>query len=153
MARITKEQKSANLEAYNAVVLKIFLEEGYRVITYARLAEELGIRQSTLQGYYPSSSDFILALKGKLLPIMLKHLSFESKDRFFESWMNGLQVTQFRNVIAVVLSTANLENPSEFNYQGITSLDNLLKEHFGHEHRDILESVLGRSFLFLNQYK
>jgi len=153
MARITQEKKNENLEMYSLMIRRIFFEEGFRAITYARLGQELNIRQSTLQGYFPSVNDFLKVLKGHLLPVLIKNLCFKSEESFVKSWDTSFKHKEFRHSIALILSTANSESPAEFNTQGIRNFDALLQAHFGDNHRDLLERVLGRSFLILSDYQ
>ena len=55
MARITQQQKLENQKKYNQVVLELFLAEGHEALTYARVAKEIGVSLTTLQGYFPST--------------------------------------------------------------------------------------------------
>ncbi|MGF1753805.1 hypothetical protein L4C33_09430 [Vibrio makurazakiensis] len=152
VARITQQQKAENLEKYNAEILNIFWEEGITAVTYTRLSKELNITQSTLQGYYPSSGDFSLALKDRLHPVLVKPLTFESEDAFFSSWDEAMKEKTFQHIVELKLRTASLSSPSPIDARGFKKFENLLEEHFGSKHRAILERVLGRSVLLLAQY-
>ncbi|WP_246856152.1 hypothetical protein [Vibrio crassostreae] len=107
MARITKVQWEENLASYNALILDVFLKEGWENVTYDRLSKETGLRKSTLQGYYPCNNDFEIALKGKIVPIFLRHLDFSSKRTLIVSWRKAMQAHQFRMVIRMLMMFAH----------------------------------------------
>ena len=106
MARITKEKWQENFATYNAIILNIFLNEGWEYVTYDRLSKETGLRKSTLQGYYPSNQDFAVAMDGKVLPIIMDHLSFESKEALIQSWTESLESKEFRMIMKMLMMHA-----------------------------------------------
>ncbi|AYO17471.1 hypothetical protein D0812_24210 [Vibrio owensii] len=125
MARISREKWQENLETYNALILKIFLDEGWDHVTYDRLSKETGLRKSTLQGYYPSNKEFENAINGKILPIVLQHLSFESKDKLVDSWRESLSSKQFRMIMRMFVmhaSKSGEEGSGKLGVQGLISL-------------------------------
>ncbi|MCG9690297.1 hypothetical protein L1D55_00535 [Vibrio sp. Isolate22] len=106
MARITKAQREKNFQSYNALILEIFLNEGWEHVTYDRLSKETGLRKSTLQGYYPSNANFDVAIKGKVFPILIQRLDFSNKETLLASWQRSLQHHQFRMIMRMFIMQA-----------------------------------------------
>ncbi|GAD80177.1 hypothetical protein [Vibrio ezurae] len=150
MARITQQQKEENKANYNALIVKIFLAEGWSSVTYDRLAKETGLRKSTLQGYYPSNSDFAVALKGKIFPIIAATLDFSSKDTFIQSWERGLSQTEFSMVIRMFIANAAMKESHPQTKAGVTKLIELVAHKLPEENAlQLIDSVMGTSVIKL----
>ncbi len=127
MARITKEKWQENFATYNAIILKIFLNEGWEHVTYDRLSKETGLRKSTLQGYYPSNQDFAVAMDGKVLPIIMDHLSFESKEALIQSWTESLESKEFRMIMKMLMMHAAKHENQGQGALGAKGLHNIIQ--------------------------
>jgi AcrR family transcriptional regulator len=86
MARITKAQREANKESYDAAIYQLFLDVGWEQLTYERVAKHLNVKKSTLQSYYPSKHDFFLIWEGKHMPMFYEKADFRSREAFLTSW-------------------------------------------------------------------
>ncbi|MGR5165770.1 hypothetical protein ACPV5L_01055 [Vibrio astriarenae] len=128
MARITKAKWEENFANYNAIILEIFLNEGWDHVTYDRLSKETGLRKSTLQGYYPSNNDFEVAIKGKIFPIIASHLKFDSKDVLIDSWKAAMQDTQFRMVMRMFVMHAYKKGAEGSGRKGILGLGQIISD-------------------------
>lgn len=133
MARITKEQREKNLQTYNALILDIFLNEGWENVTYDRLSKETGLRKSTLQGYYPTSKDFDVAIKGKVFPILMQHLDFTSRQSLVSSWQQALQHNQFRMVMRMFILQAHKMGDASSSRLGVIGLGQLINQRLPNE--------------------
>ncbi|CAH7358027.1 hypothetical protein VCHA54P496_60030 [Vibrio chagasii] len=71
MSRITKIQKLENQKHYDEIVLNLFLAEGHEALTYARIAQEIGISLTTLQGYYPTTRAIRSVLHQPMLSLFM----------------------------------------------------------------------------------
>ncbi|UPR53806.1 TetR/AcrR family transcriptional regulator [Vibrio cyclitrophicus] len=154
MARITQVQKLENQKNYDEIVLNLFLAEGHEALTYARIAQEIGISLTTLQGYYPSTRAIRTVLHKHMLSIVIENLDFASEEVFLQSWQNALDNEQFRYVIKLMFFHASqVKSPEAFN----VSSDGLFREKmlnsFGTDSVRILETVIGRSMFYLTNFK
>nr|WP_086939345.1 TetR/AcrR family transcriptional regulator [Thaumasiovibrio occultus] len=148
MAKISRAEREANKQRFDALVLNIFLLEGWEAVTLTRLAQETGTRMSTLQGYYPTRRDLGNALTGKVFPHFLSELNFESEKSFRDSWMHALAHNNiFRGVITLLLESCVMTDTPEAAYQGLLRLKQLCQDSFGDEH--IINCILGESVVYL----
>ena len=150
MARITPEQRKANTEKYNAIIVKLFLANGWNSVTYDNIAKIAGVRKSTLQGYYPSNKDFGTALKGRIFPIFISHLDFTDEQSLIGSWNIALDIKEFRMVISMFIANSASLEPSSLTIKGMQGLISMFAEHFGIERATaVAEVLLGKTVLKL----
>lgn len=149
MAKISKEEKQANLLKYNKIILDIFLEDGWHCVTYDNIAKITGVRKSTLQGYYESNKEFANALKGKIFPIFAEHLDFSSKETIQYSWTKALSAKHFRYILNMLIANSTLPEPSDMTVNGMGNLIEMFDSHFPNEGREVVESLLGKTILTL----
>lgn len=150
MARITQKQKEENQAKYNALIVKIFLSEGWESVTYDRLAKETGLRKSTLQGYYPSNREFAMALQGKILPIIMAQLDFSSRAAFILSWEQGLAEKEFSMVIRMFVANAAKTESNPSTQRGVLKLIEIIAEHLPNDNaHEIIDLVMGKSVMTL----
>jgi hypothetical protein len=142
MARISKAQWEENFAAYNSIILKIFLNEGWENVTYDRLSKETGLRKSTLQGYYPSNNDFEIAIKDKVIPIILKHLDFSSKDQLVASWKTALGSIEFKMVVRMLILQAHKKGANSSGRVRVISLTKLISKKLPNEDPLIVTQLL-----------
>ncbi len=144
MARITKAQWGENFASYNALILDIFLSEGWDNVTYDRLSKETGLRKSTLQGYYPSNTDFEAALKGKIFPIIVQHLDFSSKSALIESWKSAMHVNQFRMIMRMFVMHAHKKGSEGNGRIGVLGLANFISDKMPNENTlEVIQLLFG----------
>ncbi|WP_394141771.1 TetR/AcrR family transcriptional regulator [Vibrio chagasii] len=154
MSRITKIQKLENQKHYDEIVLNLFLAEGHEALTYARIAQEVGISITTLQGYYPTTRAIRSVLHQPMLSIVIESLEFSSEEAFLQSWQNALGNEQFRYVIKLMFFHASqVKSPEEFNISSDGAFKNKMLESFGTDSIRIIETVVGRSMLYLTNFK
>ncbi|KAB0288136.1 TetR/AcrR family transcriptional regulator [Vibrio fortis] len=154
MARITQQQKIENQKKYNQVVLDLFLAEGHESLTYARIAKEIGVSLTTLQGYFPSTRAIRAALHGHILPIIMKPLDFTNENTFYESWDKALDEPQFQSVMKLIFFHASqAEQPQGFDLQADGVFREKAIESFGSNARQVIETVIGRSLLRMTNFR
>ncbi len=154
MSRITKIQKLENQKHYDEIVLNLFLAEGHEALTYARIAQEVGISITTLQGYYPTTRAIRSVLHQPMLSIVIESLEFSSEEAFLQSWQNALGNEQFLYVIKLMFFHASqVKSPEEFNISSDGAFKNKMLESFGTDSIRIIETVVGRSMLYLTNFK
>lgn len=150
MARITSEQRQKNKRTYDAMIVDLFLEEGWKSITYDRLTKELGLpRKSSLQAYYPSSAHFIEALRGKMFPMAAECLDFSSYDKFVDSWTSALEQHRVFRELVMMMVNHMVSNPdSDLGMIGYTRFFDRLEGNLGKDAaQDAIEKVLGITVL------
>ncbi|MDP2490802.1 TetR/AcrR family transcriptional regulator [Vibrio splendidus] len=153
MARITQVQKLENQKNYDGIVLNLFLAEGHEALTYARIAQEIGISLTTLQGYYPSTRAIRSVLHKHMLSIVIESLDFASEEVFVQSWQNALDDEQFRFVIKLMFFHASqIKSPEAFNISSDGQFREKMFESFGADSVRILETVVGRSMFYLTNF-
>ncbi|UPR59586.1 TetR/AcrR family transcriptional regulator [Vibrio sp. ED004] len=154
MARITQVQKLENQKNYDNIVLNLFLAEGHEALTYARIAQEIGISLTTLQGYYPSTRAIRSVLHKHMLSIVIQSLDFSSEAAFVQSWQDALGDEQFRYVIKLMFFHASqVKSPEEFDLSSNGEFREKMFENFGTDSVRILETVVGRSMFYLTNFK
>ncbi|MEZ8880538.1 hypothetical protein [Vibrio lentus] len=154
MARITQVQKLENQKNYDEIVLNLFLAEGHEALTYARIAQEIGISLTTLQGYYSSTRAIRSVLHKHMLTIVIESLDFSAEDRFIQSWQSALDDEQFRYVIKLMFFHASkVKNPEQFDLSSNGEFREKMFESFGADSVRILETVVGRSMFYLTNFK
>ncbi|UTT86364.1 TetR family transcriptional regulator [Vibrio pelagius] len=154
MARITQQQKLENQQKYNQVVLELFLTEGHESLTYARIAKEIGVSLTTLQGYFPSTRAIRAVLHGHILPVLMQPLNFSSEDAFYDSWDKALEEPPFQSVIKLIFFHASQAEPSDsFYLHAEGEFREKVRESFGENARRVIEIVIGRSLLKLTDFR
>lgn len=154
MARITQQQKIENQKKYNQVVLDLFLAEGHESLTYARIAKEIGVSLTTLQGYFPSTRAIRAALHGHILPIIMKPLDFTNENTFYESWDKALDEPQFQSVMKLIFFHASqTEQLQGFDLQADGAFREKTIESFGGNAKQVIETVIGRSLLKMTNFR
>lgn len=154
MARITQVQKIENQKHYDEIVLNLFLAEGHEALTYARIAQEIGISLTTLQGYYPSTRAIRSVLHEHMQSIVIDGLDFSSEALFIQSWQTALDDEQFRYVIKLMFFHASqIKNPEQFNLSSNGEFREKMWDSFGNDSVRILEMVVGRSMFYLTNFK
>ncbi|MFS1462909.1 TetR/AcrR family transcriptional regulator [Vibrio lentus] len=154
MARITQVQKLENQKNYDEIVLNLFLAEGHEALTYARIAQEIGISLTTLQGYYSSTRAIRSVLHKHMLSIVIESLDFSSEEVFVKSWQDALDNERFRYVIKLMFFHASqVKSPEEFNVSSDGQFREKMFESFGADSVRILETVVGRSMFYLTNFK
>ncbi|MFI3273537.1 TetR/AcrR family transcriptional regulator [Vibrio sp.] len=154
MARITQVQKLENQKHYDEIVLNLFLAEGHEALTYARIAQEIGISLTTLQGYYSSTRAIRSVLHKHMLSIVIQSLDFSSEAAFVQSWQDALDDEQFRYVIKLMFFHASqVKSPEEFDLSSNGEFREKMFENFGTDSVRILETVVGRSMSHLTNFK
>ena len=154
MARITQVQKLENQKNYDEIVLNLFLAEGHEALTYARIAQEIGISLTTLQGYYSSTRAIRSVLHQHMLSIVIESLDFSAEERFIQSWQSALDDEQFRYVIKLMFFHASqVKNPEQFDLSSNGEFREKMFESFGTDSVRILETVVGRSMFYLTNFK
>ena len=121
LSRITKQQKEENYQKLNSVILDIFLTEGWGKVTYDRISRITGLRKSTLQGYYPSNNDFLVALQGNLKSLMLGELDLSSKENLLNSWDKALGKMEFSFIVQMLISHCISSEPTPIANQAMES--------------------------------
>ncbi|MFA0281794.1 TetR/AcrR family transcriptional regulator [Vibrio sp. 10N.222.55.F12] len=154
MARITQVQKLENQKNYDEIVLNLFFAEGHEALTYARIAQEIGISLTTLQGYYPSTRAIRSVLHEHMLSIVIDSLDFSSEALFIQSWQAALDNEQFRYVIKLMFFHASqIKNPEQFNLSSNGEFREKMLDSLGNDSVRILEMVVGRSMFYLTNFK
>lgn len=154
MARITQVQKLENQKHYDEIVLNLFLAEGHEALTYARIAQEIGISLTTLQGYYSSTRAIRSVLHKHMLSIVIHSLDFSSEAAFVQSWQDALEDEQFRYVIKLMFFHASqVKSPEEFDLSSNGEFREKMFESFGTDSVRILETVIGRSMFHLTNFQ
>lgn len=126
LSRITKQQKEENYQKLNAVILNVFLTEGWSKVTYDRISKITGLRKSTLQGYYPSNNDFLIALQGNLKELMLKEIDFSSKEQLLRSWSQALSKKEFGFIVEMLISHCVSSEPSPIADEAMKSFHKII---------------------------
>ncbi|CAH6857003.1 Transcriptional regulator LuxT [Vibrio chagasii] len=154
MSRITKIQKLENQKHYDKIVLNLFLAEGHEALTYARIAQEIGISLTTLQGYYPTTRAIRSVLHQPMLSLFMECLDFSSEEAFIQSWENALDTERFQYVIKLMFFHASqVSHPEAFDTTSKGQFREKMLESFGTDSIRLLETMLGRSMLYLTNFK
>lgn len=144
MARISNAQREKNFTFFNALILEIFLTEGWEHITYSRLSKETGLNKSTLQGYYPSNDHFEIALNGKLFPVLLDLLDFSSKDKLMTTGKEAMHIHHFKMIMRLFLMHACAKGPESKGRVWVLSLTELISRRMPNEDAlEITQLLLG----------
>lgn len=154
MARISRTEREANKRMYDAVIYQIFVTEGWEAITFDRLAKELNVRKSTLQGYYPSRGHFVSAVQGKILPMVLQFLDISSKDNFIHSWNQALHDNpQFATIIKMFIGNALQTDTSNITRQALSHLQRQLQQNMSRDDAELAIKIsIGDSILVFSTY-
>ena len=89
-----------------------------------------------------------------MLSIVIESLDFSSEDAFLHSWQSALDNEQFRYVIKLMFFHASqVKNPEEFNISSDGVFKNKILESFGTDSIRVIETVVGRSMLYLTNFK
>lgn len=150
MAKITAEEKARKQQALNEIILDIFWDEGWQAVSYAEVAKRFGTTKSAIQRYFPSHDHFVLALQGKVMPLIASHLDWSDKDKFIESWMTALTNTEdlrFRKVLELLFIESTKENPSQMSLVGVQRFTEKIYDAF--EDESVAHELFGRTFFYL----
>ncbi|NOH78301.1 hypothetical protein F0231_00940 [Vibrio sp. RE86] len=149
MPRISREERERRKSLYDSAIRKIIIEEGVHVCTYDRLSNEVGVSRSTLQGYYPTQTEFLSAFEGHFLELFSTRFDYSSSAKFIQSFSELLSEPVFNTLVTT--SVASLISPD---YQGdkVTKIfirfEKQLKGHFTDQEVDeIFLTLFGSIFL------
>ncbi|MGF1866181.1 TetR/AcrR family transcriptional regulator [Enterovibrio norvegicus] len=149
MARITAEQKEQKKQMMDELIFQIFISEGWEAITYDRLAKELNVRKSSIQSYYSKNIMFATALQGRVFPVVIEKLDFNSKDAFINSWLAAYHDEEshiFREVVKMLLHNIIKNGTSPYSKGAILRLQNMLGQSIGPLDADrAIKIVLGET--------
>jgi hypothetical protein len=153
MAYISPEQRKQKKELFDAYIYDLFLSEGWDAITYQRISKRFNTTSSSIQRYYPYKTDFAEALDGKVFPLISKHLSFEGKEAFVNSWVTALDDEFFAMVVRMLIENAMAPRTHTNTIGGAMKLMTGLSQTMTpQEAKEAIESVLGKSIVtFMNQ--
>ncbi|WP_087022660.1 hypothetical protein [Thaumasiovibrio subtropicus] len=150
MARITKAERDKNKNTFDAIILNIFLSEGWDAVTLTRLSQETGFKKSTLQGYYPTRNDMGDALTFKMLPCVYAELDFSTPTTFLESWNSSLKHNGvFRSVLRVLFTSSLSVGAEQAMRSGMQHLVNRCRRELGETGEQAIVDVLGGSLVML----
>ena len=106
MARISKQEREQNQRTYDEYIFNLFVAEGWECVTLDRISKGLGIRKSTLQGYYPDKDAFLNVLQGRVFPHIVGQLDFTSRSAFIDAWSHLLATNNvFQQAVKMLLIT------------------------------------------------
>lgn len=152
MAKISAKEREQKKQQLDEIVLNIFWQHGWHAISYASVAEAFGTSRGAIQRYYPSHNDFSNALKGKVLPLVLSQLDWQSKEAFYQSWVVALHSEdgKFRRVMEMLFSQVCSKGSSEQAAIGVHQFLSTINEKF--EDESLGKELFGETFLaLLNQ--
>lgn len=149
MAKISAEERQRKKEQLDKIVLDIFWESGWRSISYASIAERFGTTRGAIQRYYPSQIDFGVALRGKVLPLLVSKLDWSSRDAFYQSWVEQLESDdkRFKRVMELLFNQVNVEKPNELSRVGVGKLLKMIEDKFDDAY--LGKTLFGETFLSL----
>lgn len=150
MARISAEEKERRRNLYDDTILKTFLDEGVAGLTYENICHKLKIRGSTLQGYYPKTSDIFDSLRGKVMPIIIEGLDFSNEQAFKDSWVDSAKHKKgFLSAIQLMLTAITSAGDKPAFAMGIKKLETAIDHHIPGKGRELLAFALGAAVLIL----
>ncbi|CAE6950390.1 transcriptional regulator [Vibrio sp. B1FIG11] len=153
MARISKQEREQNQRTYDEYIFNLFVTEGWECVTLDRVSKGLGIRKSTLQGYYPDKYAFLNVLQGRVFPLIVGQLDFTSRIAFINAWSNLLVTNNvFQQAVKMLLITI-VKNGGESRPRvqaPIRRLINELEKNVGHEEANsTIKECLGAALMLL----
>ncbi|CDT65530.1 hypothetical protein [Vibrio coralliirubri] len=153
MAYISPEQRQAKKEAFDTFIFEIFTTEGWDAITYERISKHFKTTNSSIQRYYPHRRDFGRALEGKVFPLVVVHLSFESKKAFIDSWVTAMDDQFFSMVVRMLIENALVPSTNEKTKGGAQRLIGAMMQGMTQQEAiEAIEIALGKSvFYHMNQ--
>ncbi|MDA9557417.1 hypothetical protein N9R79_07960 [Vibrio sp.] len=117
MARIPAEERAANKELYDNLLLDILLNKGADALNYTELNKkvvELGknkVPLATLQRYYPTTKDMLSCLDGKFKGGFINALDYSSEEAFYASWRELFKTNDlFRVIVQVVIGISSTKH-------------------------------------------
>lgn len=149
MARISAKQREENKALFDNIIFTALINGEWHKVSYQYIAEQAGINtRSTIQGYYANDTEFLSAIQGKVQPVFMSYLNFDSLDTFVESWTNSLQEVKFLNIISMLTGNMNA-NAHQLSIKGVSSLVERIYALWGDEGYEAIELLLGRTLLFI----
>lgn len=145
MAKISAVDRAANLERYDIIILKLFLNKGWHHVSHTNVAAEAEVPRSSIQNYYPTG--FESALQGKVFPIFIEYVDFSSAESLKESWMKSLDDRKFRYILNMLISNVSAESPHDFSKQGLRRLVTLALRELGIEGETAIKELLGETVI------
>ncbi|PSU36224.1 hypothetical protein [Photobacterium lutimaris] len=147
MARISAKERQEKLEFINQKIFELFLREGFGSLTFYNIAEETGIRQSTLQSYHKTHT-IPEALTGKVAPYFMSKLDMSNLSAFRDSWMTALNDSGFRNILSLLVGhITTADNLGELAGKGLLGLIAAIEAELGEEGRKSLNELMGLSVI------
>ncbi|MGF1698207.1 TetR family transcriptional regulator [Vibrio lamellibrachiae] len=147
MARITVAEREQKKQMMDDLIFRLFMTEGWEVVTYDRLAKELGMGKSSIQRYYESKNMFMTALQGKVFPLAMQKLDFSTSEAFINSWVKAYHDEDshvFREVVRMlmdnIMSSGTAPQAKAAIYRMIQQLENIMPHQ---EAEDTMKMVLG----------
>ena len=149
MAKISAQERAKKKQQLDDIVLSIFWERGWHAISYASVAEAYGCSRGAIQRYFPHHLDFAESIKGKVLPLIMSNLNWESKEALHKSWIDALysEDVRFRRVMELLISQVSQETPAEQTTIGVNNFLSIIEQKFGD--KQLGKILFGETFLAL----
>ncbi|PKG38730.1 hypothetical protein [Psychromonas sp. Urea-02u-13] len=149
MARISAKQREENKTRFDNIIFNALMTGEWHKVSYQYIADQAGVNtRSTIQGYYPHDIDFIAAIQGKVLPVFMSYLNFESLDSFVTSWTESLEEAKFLNIVSMLTGNMNA-NAHALSIKGVSTLVEKIYALWGDEGYLAIELLLGRTLLHI----
>ena len=153
MARISSKQREENKMLFDNIIFNALMHGEWHKVSYQYIADQAGVNtRSTIQGYYAHDIEFITSIQGKVLPVFMSYLNFESLDSFVRSWTESLQDAKFLNIVSMLTGNMNA-NTHELAIQGVSTLVEKIYALWGDEGYEAIELLLGRTLLYVADIK
>ncbi|EDK29951.1 LuxT [Vibrionales bacterium SWAT-3] len=130
------------------------LTVGYENMSYTTLSQATKISRTGISHHFPKKTDFLMALEGRFLKLLVDHLTInEGSDVLELSWQKALQSKEFTAILRLVFHHSVIR--SEACYFSQRLMDNLVKVvtfHVGTQANKQVERLLGVSLVHIAKH-
>ncbi|NOI95485.1 TetR family transcriptional regulator [Vibrio sp. T3Y01] len=130
------------------------LTVGYQNMSYTTLSQATQISRTGISHHFPKKTDFLIALEGRFLKLLVDHLTInEGSDALELSWQKALQSKEFTAILRLVFHHSVIRSEAcYFSHRLMSNLSKVISSHLGPQAERQVEYLLGVSLVHIARH-
>ncbi|MFA0037844.1 TetR/AcrR family transcriptional regulator [Vibrio sp. 10N.261.52.A1] len=130
------------------------LTVGYQNMSYTTLSQATKISRTGISHHFPKKTDFLMALEGRFLKLLVDHLTInEGSDALELSWQKALQSKEFTAILRLVFHHSVIRSETcHFSQRLMDNFVKVITSHAGTQANKQVERLLGVSLVHIAKH-
>ncbi|MGI9888951.1 TetR/AcrR family transcriptional regulator [Vibrio chagasii] len=131
------------------------LTVGYENMSYTTLSQATKISRKGISHHFPKKTDFLMALEGRFLKLLVDHLTInEGSDVLELSWQKALQSKEFTAILRLVFHHSVIRSEAcHFSQRLMNNLSAVITSQVGMQAEKQTERLIGISLVHIARQK